>query len=947
MTAAQVLAELRVKRDAGLSSGEASARLACYGENRLREKPHTSLLVKFLEQWKDFMILTLIGAAVVSTAVSFLNGERDLADPIIIMVIITVNAILGVAQETRAEKSLDALKKLSAPSAFVLRDGRRQKMDAALLAPGDIVYLEAGSFVPADGRLLEAVNLKIEESALTGESVPVEKHAGSLLPADTPLSERINMAMSTTVVTCGRGAMIVTATGMDTEVGHIATMIQSDEGKETPLQKRLAQTSKVLGILSLGICVVMFFIGLWKRQPLFEMFMTSVSLAVAAIPEGLPAIVTIMLSLGVQRMVKQNAVVRKLPAVETLGSATVICSDKTGTLTQNRMTVTQLASAAGRERPDGDFARRLLTCAALCNDAVLRRETVAGRKTRFGGKAGFAMFSGAYTVLGEPTEKALVEAAASAGLYKDELEQRFPRIGEIPFDSAAKCMTTVHRIPNGTVRIVKGAPDVLLPLCSRVLRGAQPVELSEGISRRIVRENEAMARDGLRVIAVVAARENAEYTFLGLLGMMDPPRPEVYEAVHMCRTAGIRPVMITGDHPSTAAAIARQLGILEGEDSEGLNQRRGEARSGKLAQGRGEARPGKLTQGRGEARPGKLTQGRGEARPGNLIQGRAHERFGPILTGAQLEAMGQEELCGAALHTSVYARVSPAHKVRIVKALQASGQVVAMTGDGVNDAPALKAADIGCAMGRGGTDVAKNSADMILTDDNFATIVAAVREGRVIYDNIRKSIHFLLSSNIGEILTIFTAIVLGHPSPLLPVQLLWMNLVTDSLPAISLGAEGADEAIMERPPIAREKGVFSDGMGVQMAIEGLFIGALALNVYLIGHSFYGLETARTMTFSVLSLSQLFHVFNVRSSRSLFHIGWLSNRKLVLSFVICFILQVGVVSVPSLASVFQVQGLTMNQWGIVMGFSFAPIPLAELQKWLNRRGQSGEGRRVRR
>ncbi len=904
MTGEQVLSHLHSNKENGLTPSEASARLRQNGENRLKEKPHSSLLIKFLEQWKDFMILTLIGAAAISTAVSFLNGEKDLTDPIIILVIITVNAVLGVVQETKAEKSLDALKKLSAPSALVLRGGRRQQIDAALVVPGDIVYLEAGSFVPADGRLLEAVNLKIEESALTGESLPVEKHAAVLPSENTPLSERNNLALSTTVVTSGRGSMIVTATGMDTEVGHIATLILNDEGKDTPLQKRLAQTSKILGILSLGICIIMFFVGLWKKQPLFEMFMTSVSLAVAAIPEGLPAIVTIMLSLGVQRMVKKNAVIRKLPAVETLGSATVICSDKTGTLTQNRMTVTGIASAKGREAMNGSFARQLFTCACLCNDTVLRREI---KREGYGKKKADPNRRPSYTLLGEPTEKALVEAALSLGLYKDELEQKYPRIREIPFDSAAKRMTTVHRTAEGMATIVKGAPDILISLCSNVYSAGSPTPINEALRSRLLRENDAMAKEGLRVIAVGAvletagspqrtsARKAAGLTFIGLIGMMDPPRPEVCEAVHTCKSAGIRPVMITGDHPATAAAIARQLGILTES-----RQKNG----------------------------GLLLQA------ASLQAALPNRNAASILTGPQLERMSQEELIQTAPSVSVYARVSPEHKVRIVKALQHSGQVVAMTGDGVNDAPALKAADIGCAMGKGGTDVAKNSADMILTDDNFATIVAAVKEGRVIYDNIRKSIHFLLSSNIGEILTIFTAILLGHASPLLPVQLLWMNLVTDSLPAIALGVEGADEAIMERPPIARNKGIFSDGLAFQMVLEGIVIGALALNAYLIGNRFYGLPMARTMTFSVLSLSQLFHVFNVRSERSLFHIGWFSNIKLVLAFLICFVLQISVVSVPSLASVFQVQSMNPDQWAIVMGLSFAPIPMAELQKLCN-------------
>ncbi len=900
MTQKQVLEALRTDRAAGLSSGEAARRLQASGENVLREKPHTSLFVKFLEQWKDFMILTLIGAAVISTVVSFLNGERDLTDPIIIFVIITVNAILGVIQEAKAEKSLDALKKMSAPGALVIRDGKKQHIDAARVVPGDIVCLETGSFVPADGRLLEAVGLKAEESALTGESVPVEKDASWQGPADTPLSERRNLVLSTTVITAGRGLMAVTETGMNTEVGHIASLIMDGESRSTPLQRRLADTSKILGLLSLGICLVMFFVGLWKKQPLFEMFMTSVSLAVAAIPEGLPAIVTIMLSLGVQRMAKKNAVVRKLPAVETLGSATVICSDKTGTLTQNKMTVTRLASAAGEEREDGDFAAGLLACAALCSDAVLRRET-----RRFGRAGGKKV---KYSLLGEPTEKALVEAAAVRGIYKDDLEKKYPRTGEIPFDSSVKRMTTFHRTSEGSVRIVKGAPDVLVSLCCSYLHGREARELGAPVRTQILRRNEAMAGDGLRVIAVGAARGKEELTFIGLIGMMDPPRPEAAAAVRTCQEAGIRPVMITGDHPATAVAIARQLGILRENSSS----------TGNSVPGRKER-----------------TLLRAASLDAALHTGERAIPGGRVLTGRQLDEMSEGDLIERAPGVSVYARVSPEHKVRIVKALQASGQVVAMTGDGVNDAPALKAADIGCAMGLGGTDVAKNSADMILTDDNFATIVAAVKEGRVIYDNIRKSIHFLLSSNIGEILTIFTAIILGHPSPLLPVQLLWMNLVTDSLPAIALGVEGPDEDIMRRPPIDGKKGIFSDGLAFQMCIEGIVIAALALNAYLIGYDFYGLAAARTMAFSVLSLSQLFHVLNVRSSRSLFHIGWFSNTRLVLALVICMGLQIGVVSIPVLAGVFEVQAMNLTQWALVLALSFAPIPVVELQKLYNR------------
>ncbi len=546
MTEQQILDTWQVRLQTGLERREAERRRRVYGDNCLQEQKHTSLVVKFLAQWKDFMILTLIGAAVISTVVSFFNGEIDLTDPIIIFVIITINAILGVIQETKAEKSLDALKQLSAPSAWVLRDGKKQKIDASQVVPGDIVYLEAGGFVPADGRILEAVDLRIEESALTGESVPVEKHATVRLAEDTPVAERVNTALSNTIVTGGRGTMVVTETGMDTQVGRIAGMILADEGKSTPLQQRLAQTSKILGLLALGICVLMFFVGLWKQQPLFEMFMTSVSLAVAAIPEGLPAIVTILLSQGVQRMAAKNAVVRKLPAVETLGSATVICSDKTGTLTQNRMTVTEIATVQGNVSLDGAAAKIILTCAVLCNNTVLRKaRSTSGRyhKILSQNKPGRNLSEGKYTLLGEPTEKALVEAALQVGVDKNELEQRYPRLNEIPFDSVRKQMTTIHDMGSGPISIVKGAPDVLLKQCNLVWRVSQygstgnPMDhdtepMTQRYREQIVRQNEQMASSGLRVIAVARTEPSmGKLCFLGLIGMMDPPRNEVPAAV--------------------------------------------------------------------------------------------------------------------------------------------------------------------------------------------------------------------------------------------------------------------------------------------------------------------------------------------------------------------------------------------------------------------------------
>ena len=897
MTKQQVLDAWNVHPQTGLDRREAARRRKTYGENRLQEQKHTSIVKKFLAQWKDFMIITLIGAAVISTVVSFFNGEKDLTDALIIFVIITVNAVLGVIQETKAEKSLDALRQLSAPSAFVLRDGKKQKIDATRVVPGDVVYLEAGCFVPADGRILEAVDLQIEESALTGESMPVEKQAGICLASNVPVAERTNMALSTTMVIKGRGKMVVTETGMETQIGRIAGLILTDETKSTPLQQRLTQTSKILGMLSLMICVIMFFVGLWKEQPIFEMFMTSVSLAVAAIPEGLPAIVTILLSQGVQRMASQNAVVRKLPAVETLGSATVICSDKTGTLTQNRMTVTEISTAKGSVSMQGTAARTILMCASLCNDTVLTPKSsvkaAVSSPSRWHRQNYFVKTTSndlhsQYALMGEPTEKALVEAALVIGLDKIELERKYPRLNEIPFDSVKKQMTTIHDLGYGPVSIVKGAADVLLGQCDLVwcgngsfygeLDSSQP--MTESLRDQIMKQNQRMAAKGLRIIAVAMTdHKTGKLCFLGLVGLMDPPREEVCEAVRTCQMAGIRPVMITGDHPATALAIARQIGILKDMKT---------------------------------------------------VEGNS------VLTGQQLEQMSQEELIQRAPLVSVYARVSPEHKVRIVKALQAREHVVAMTGDGVNDAPALKTADIGCAMGRGGTDVAKNSADMILTDDNFATIVSAVKEGRVIYDNIRKTIHFLLSSNMGEILTIFLAILMGYPTPLLPVQLLWMNLVTDSLPAIALGSEPAEPDVMMRKPVTKTNSVFSDGLGIQMVLEGMVIGGLALTAYMLGYRRYSLESARTMAFTVLSLSQLFHVYNIRSKESLFCIGFFTNHRLNMAFILCFIMQIGVVMIPVTAKIFSVIPMDLKQWAMVLALSATPILAVELQKWINRK-----------
>lgn len=847
------LREVKTDVKQGLTQKEVSERQKLYGRNILDGKKSKNFLQKFLAQFADFMIIVLICAAGLSLFVSYLDGKLDFVDPIIILMIIILNAILGVLQETKAEKALEALKKMSAPTAHVLREGLVTEIPSSDLVPGDIVILETGSFVPADCRLAYAVNLKVEEASLTGESHPVEKNAGVILLPEANLADRVNMVMATSTVIYGRGVGIVVAIGMETQVGHIARMIMEDDTPDTPLQKRLAKTGKVLGIAALLICALVFLIGIYKALPPFDMFMTSVSLAVAAIPEGLPAIVTIMLSLGVQRMAKKNAVIRKLPAVETLGSATIICSDKTGTLTQNVMTVTEIASVDKKEKMKGDFAFFLLSHAALCCDAMLQLE------------------NNLPVLNGEPTEKALVLAAYKSGACKPDLDIVYQRIYEIPFDSTRKLMTTVHRSPETSSyrSITKGAYDFLIERCSYIYRDGKQYPLTNREKNKMNTMNCAMTGRALRVIAVAyknlpdfnertdSRNLEKDLTFIGFIGMIDPPRKEVKSAVETCLEAGIRPVMITGDHILTAKAIAKELGILTPQTE--------------------------------------------------------------AITGEELSKMSTERLNETIGRFSVFARVSPEHKVRIVKAYQSRGEVVAMTGDGVNDAPALKAADIGCAMGITGTDVAKNASDMILTDDNFATIVSAVREGRGIYENIRKAVHFLLSSNIGEILTIFVAILLGLPTPLVAVQLLWVNLVTDSLPAISLGVEPAAKDIMKRKPISPKKGMFADGLALQIIIEGILIGSLALCAFIIGVRYYDNSriynllihheaeeiasftpwVGRTMCFGVLSLSQLFRSFNMRSNRSLTEIGLLSNSKLVISFIICALLQIVVISIPPL------------------------------------------------
>ena len=856
----QVLKKLKTNEKLGLKADEAKSRLETYGENKLKEKKKESLFVKFIKEFNDFMIIALIVAAIISAVVSKLNGEADYVDSIIIIAIVIFNAIMGLVQEEKAEKSLEALKKMSAPSAKVIRDGRVQEIDALQVVPGDIVVLEAGNYVPADCRLINSYNLKIEESALTGETIPTNKDSGRILKENTAMGDLCNMAFATTVVVNGHGEAVVVDTGMNTRVGKIAGMIIEDESPDTPIQKKLNEVGKMLAIACIVICVLIFVIGIFKKIPIVEMFMTSVGLAVAAIPEGLPAIVTIMLSIGVTRMAKKNSIIRKLPAVETLGSSSVICSDKTGTLTQNKMTVTEVRNCHGIA--NSDDKKFILELGTMCTDTT---------EERIDGRLGFA---------GEATEVAISNAAMQAGISKSFLYDEMRRINDIPFDSKRKMMTTIHRYGNKYRIITKGAPDVLLKRCTHYYQNGQ-IDSIFSKKESIYEQNNQMAEKALRVIAVAykdveklpeTQDMEQDLTFCGLIGMIDPPREGVKEAVRTCRRAGIKTVMITGDHLQTAKAIAKELGIFK---------------RGDLA-----------------------------------------------IEGENLERMDQHELEKNIMQYSVFARVSPEHKVRIVKAFQSTGAVVAMTGDGVNDAPALKNADIGIAMGKGGTDVAKNASDMILTDDNFVTIVEAVKQGRNIYDNIKKAIHFLISTNIGEIVTIFFGLILGMKSPLLAIQLLWINLVTDSLPAIALGLEKEEENIMSRLPRNPKKSLFADGLWWKIIIEGTMLGMFTLLAFSIGNRLYSVEVGRTMAFLTLGILELVHSFNIKSEESIFKIGIFENKYLIFALILGVLLQVIVVITNPLAEIFSLVPLTGIQWLYTILISIAPIPIVEIQKAVN-------------
>ena len=881
----------------GLSTEQVKENQAKYGLNELKQAKKKNFFIRFLEQFKDFMIIVLIIAAIVSGVIGYMKGE-GITDSIIIMIVVIVNAIIGVAQENKAEKSLEALQKMSQHSTKVLRDGNVKIIEAKALVPGDVVILDTGDYVPADIRLIEAVNLKAQEASLTGESVPVEKFTSEIEAEKVGIGDRTNMVFSSSLITYGRGKGIVVETGMETEVGKIAGILSSTVKADTPLQTKLNKLGKTLGSAALVICVIIFVIGILYGKDPIDMFMTAAALAVAAIPEGLAAVSTIVLAIGVQRMVKKHAIVKKLPAVETLGSTTVICSDKTGTLTQNKMTVkkifynNKLMSIEDINTIDSELEKLIYT-SMLCNDTKVAADR---------------------TLTGDPTETALVDMGFTLDFNPANFETH-PRVKEIPFDSDRKLMTTVNKVGDKYIVYTKGGIDELLARCSSyIINGEIKQNLSEYINE-IEKNNEGMAQDALRVLAMAYKELDREPTdeelktiesdliFIGMVGMIDPPRDEVKIAVEKCKKAGIKTVMITGDHKVTAVAIAKELGILENESE--------------------------------------------------------------ATTGAQLEEMSQEELEKNVRNYSVYARVSPEHKVRIVKAWQANGEIVAMTGDGVNDAPALKTADIGCAMGIVGTDVAKEAADVILTDDNFATIVSSVEEGRRIYDNILKAIQFLLSSNVGEIVVLFLTILItpwisstfgidiGLIEILLPIHILWINLVTDSLPALALAVDPAEDDIMKRKPIESGKGIFTKGMSWRIVYQGFMIGLITLAAFLIGlatpveelpevyhngilltNEEVRVEIGQTMAFTVLALSELVHVFNIRNNKkSIFKTHLFNNKMLLLAIFVSAMLMFVILFVPALRNIFSIPVLPVQNILETAVLVIFPIIIVEIFKFL--------------
>ena len=857
----RLIEKFQVNPKSGLTNEQVKNNQEKYGLNKLKEKKKKGMFRKFLDQFKDVMILILIAAAIISFVIACVEkNPKEFFEPALILLIVILNAVMGVFQEAKAEKALDALKNMSAPHARVIREGQEQIIDASLLVPGDIIKLEAGDFVPADAILLESTSLKSEESALTGESVPSEKSAYEEVKENAPIGDRTNMVFSGCSITYGTALALVVHTGMDTEMGKIANLLNDEGDTQTPLQKKLAQLGKYLGVIALLACAIVFVVGLTNGLEVMDIFMVSVSLAVSAIPEGLPVIVTIVLSIGVQRMVKKNALIRRLPAVETLGSASVICSDKTGTLTQNRMTLVKAYLDETKNISDIDSnvsseVKKLLEYGTLCSDGsiVINEEQVQH--------------------IGDPTETAIVYAAYKNGIEKEELNSKYNRLASIPFDSDRKLMTSINKIDDKIVVIVKGAFDVMASKC---IKG--DIEKARQIT-------EEMSETALRVLAIgykviseipqeiLPETIEKDLIFMGLVGMIDPPREEAKQAVSLCIRAGIKPVMITGDHVVTARAIASQIGIYKDGDK--------------------------------------------------------------AITGSELDKMTDSELDQEIEHISVYARVSPENKIRIVRAWQRKGQVVSMTGDGVNDAPALKAADIGCAMGITGTDVAKGASDMTLTDDNFATIVDAVREGRGIYSNIKKVVGFLLGTNIGEVIAVFAAMLLWQKTPFLSMQLLWINLVTDSLPAIALGMEPVEDDVMNKKPKPKNEGIFANGLGIKVVLQGLMFAILSLVAFKVGENVTGtLEGGQTLAFMVLALSQVVHSFNMRSDHSLFKIGPFKNKMLNLTNLASLLLMSLVLFTPIRIAF----GLVILPWELYLlglGLIVVPFIVMELGKLIIR------------
>ena len=856
----EILQELDVDEKNGLSSTEALRRLEKYGKNKLETKKKKTLFKQFLSQLKDVMIYILIIAAIIS---AFLG---EISDALIILLVIIINAVIGVIQESKAEKAFDALKELSTPKALVKRDGSLKEILSEDIVPGDIVIIDAGRYIPGDLRLIDTANLKIEESAFTGESVPSEKDASFLPDKEIPIGDQNNMAFMSTLATYGRGVGVVVGTGMNTEIGKIAKMIEQEENDETPLQKKLSELGKILGFLAVGICILIFIISFFQGRDLLEMFLTSISLAVAAIPEGLPAIVAIVLALGVQRMVKKNAIIRKLPAVETLGSVSIICSDKTGTLTQNKMTVTTVYTNDSYIK-ESEFnlndneSKLLVDCMVLCNDATYSEKSQTG----------------------DPTEIALLESPFKLNILKEKLEKEFKRIDEIPFDSDRKLMTTVNLVDDKKARVfTKGALDSILSICNKISVNGKLLDFSKEYKAKVLENSNIMSDKALRVLAFAykdISKENIvldslekDLVFIGMVGMIDPPRLEVKDSIKLCKSAGITPVMITGDHKNTAFAIANELGIAE-----------------------------------------------------DISQ---------AITGHEIDKFKEEEFNEKIINYRVFARVSPEHKVKIVKAFKSHGNIVSMTGDGVNDAPSLKAADIGVAMGITGTDVSKGASDMILTDDNFSTIVSAVEEGRKIYLNIKKSIVFLLSCNLGEILTLFTAILLNWNSPLQPIHILWVNLITDSFPALALGVDKTKEDVMNNPPRNPKESIFIKSDKIQLIINGVLIGGITLFAFKLGERLYAdsLIHAQTMAFVVLSVSQLFLSLSLRSNiKSAFSLGIFSNKYLVYSILLGIFLQVIIISISFIANIFKVTPLLLYDWIVVILVSLIPFAINEILK----------------